>query len=76
MALSSPIAYDETEGGGKVRNHRATIAACGKLDAIRRRWSDWILSEPARRETLAAGIYYEHGHGSTAHEILGDVSCG
>lgn len=28
-----------------------------------------------RRRALAAGIYYEHGHGSTAHEILGDTSC-
>lgn len=28
-----------------------------------------------RRRALAAGIYYEHGQGSTAHEILGDFSC-
>ena len=72
MALSSPIAYDETEGGGKVRNHRATIAACGKLDAIRRRWSDWILSEPVRRETLAA-IFRERfaGHAPRRYDGTG-----
>ena len=72
MALSSPIAYDETEAGGKVRNHRATIAACGKLDAIRRRWSDWILSDPVRRDALAT-IFRERfaGHAPRRYDGSG-----
>ena len=64
--------YDETEAGGKVRNHRATIAACGKLDAIRRRWSDWILSDPVRRDALAT-IFRERfaGHAPRRYDGSG-----
>jgi len=35
----------------------------------------FLRATPAeRRRALSAGVYYEHGQGSTAHELLGEMS--